>query len=78
MQQPNDLKTKFAATFSEIVKNHSERPFNQNAEKDTKHRGSRPEVFWNVDVLKNFERFTKKHLCRSLFICKVAGWISAA
>ena len=26
------------------------------------------------DVLKNFAKFTQKHLCRSLFFNKVAGW----
>ena len=26
------------------------------------------------DVLKNFAKFTEKHLCRNLFFNKVAGW----
>ena len=32
-----------------------------------------PEVFCKKDVLKNFESFTGKHLCWSLFFNKVAG-----
>ena len=48
------------------------------SEKDTKYRGSRPEMFYKIDFLKNFERFTGKHLCWSLFFNKVAGWTSAA
>ena len=35
-------------------------------------RCSRPEVFNKKDVLKNFTKFTGKHLCCSLFFCKVA------
>ena len=27
-----------------------------------------------IDVLKNFAKFTEKHLCRSLLLNKVAGW----
>ena len=38
-----------------------------------KHRTSRPEVFCKKDVLKNFAKFTGKHLCQSLFFNKVAG-----
>ena len=36
-------------------------------------RSSRPEVFCKKGVLKNFEKFTGKHLCHSLFFNKVAG-----
>ena len=32
-----------------------------------------PEEFCKKDVLKNFAKFTEKHLCQSLFINKVAG-----
>ena len=34
-------------------------------------RGSRPEVFCKKGVFKNFEKFTGKHLCQSLFFNKV-------
>ena len=40
---------------------------------ETKHRGSRAEVFYKVDCLKNFERFTGKNMCWSPFFNKVAG-----
>ena len=30
----------------------------------------------SIDVLKNFAKFTEKHLYRSLFFNKVAGWKS--
>ena len=36
-------------------------------------RSSRPEVFCKRGVLKNFSKFTGKHLCQSLFLDKVAG-----
>ena len=34
-------------------------------------RSSRPEVFCKKDVLRNFVKFTGKHLCLSLFCNKV-------
>ena len=37
------------------------------------YRSSRSEVFWKNGVLKNFAKFTRKHLCQSLFFNKVAG-----
>ena len=36
-------------------------------------RSSRPEVFCKRDVLRNFEKFTGKHLCQRLFFNEVAG-----
>ena len=36
-------------------------------------RSSRPEVFCEKGVLRNFAKFTGKHLCQSLFFNKVAG-----
>ena len=36
-------------------------------------RSSRPEVFCKNGVLRNFAKFTGKHLCQSLFFNKVAG-----
>ena len=36
-------------------------------------RSSRPEVFCKKGVLKNFTKFTEKHLCQNLFSLKVAG-----
>ena len=36
-------------------------------------RSSRAEVFYKKNVLKNFPKFTGKHLCQSLFFDKVAG-----
>ena len=38
-----------------------------------KHRRSRPEVFCKKGVLRNFTKFTGKHLCQSLFFNKVTG-----
>ena len=37
------------------------------------HRSSRPEVFCKKGALRNFTKFTGKHLCQSLFSNKVAG-----
>ena len=36
-------------------------------------RSSRPEVLCEKGVLRNFSKFTGKHLCQSLFFNKVAG-----
>ena len=36
-------------------------------------RSSLPEVFCKKGVLRNFAKFTGKHLCQSLFFNKVAG-----
>ena len=38
-----------------------------------KERRSRPKVFCRKGVLRNFTKFTRKHLCHSLFFNKVAG-----
>ena len=38
-------------------------------------RSSRPEVFFEKVVLKNFAKFTRKHQCQSFFFNKVAGEI---
>ena len=34
---------------------------------------SRPEMFYKKGVLRNFAKFTKRHLCQSHFFNKVAG-----
>ena len=39
----------------------------------TKHKSSRSQVFYKVDVLIYFAKFTGKNLCWSLFFNKVAG-----
>ena len=36
-------------------------------------RSSRPEVFCKKSVLRNFAKFTRKHLCQGLVFNKVAG-----
>ena len=36
-------------------------------------RSNRPEVFCEKGFLRNFVKFTGKHLCQSLFFNKVAG-----
>ena len=36
-------------------------------------RGSRPKVFCEKGVLRNFEKFTGKHPCQRLFFNKLAG-----
>ena len=37
-------------------------------------RSSRPEVFCKKVVLKNFAKFTEKHLCQSLFLIKLQAF----
>ena len=39
----------------------------------SKHKSSRPEVFCKKGVVRNFTKFTAKHLYQSLFFNKVAG-----
>ena len=36
-------------------------------------KSRRPEVFYKKSVLRNFAKFTGKHMCQSLFFNKVAG-----
>ena len=38
---------------------------------------NRREVFCKNGVLKNFSKFTGKHLCQRLFFNQVAGWSAA-
>ena len=40
--------------------------------KNNSDKSSHPEVFCKNGVLKNFAKFTRKHLCQSLFFNKVA------
>ena len=42
------------------------------------YRSSRPGVFCEKGVLRNFEKLTGKHLCQSLFLSKVAALRPAA
>ena len=42
------------------------------------YRSSRPEMFCKKSVLRNFAKFTIKHLCKSPFFNKVAGLRPAA
>ena len=37
------------------------------------YRSSHPDVFCEKGVLRNFTKFTGKHLCQNLFFNKVAG-----
>ena len=37
---------------------------------------SRPNVFCQKGLLRNFSKFTRNHLCRSLFFNKVAGSVT--
>ena len=39
----------------------------------TRCRSSRPEVFCEKDVLRNFAKFTGKDICQNLFFNKVGG-----
>ena len=44
-----------------------------NNENSSKLQKQRPGVFYKKGILKNFTKFTGKHLCQSLFLNKVAG-----
>ena len=41
---------------------------------ETTYRSSRPEVFFKKGVLRNFAKFTGKHLRQGLFFIEVAGY----
>ena len=41
--------------------------------RDAKLRSSCPEVFYKKGVLRNFPKFTGKHLCQRLFFNKAVG-----
>ena len=41
-------------------------------------RSSVSQVFFNIDILKNFVIFTGKHLCWNLFLIKLQTWRPAA
>ena len=43
------------------------------SEKGINQRSSRPDVFCEKGVLRNFAKFTGKHLCLSLFLNKIVG-----
>ena len=63
----------FSCEFCELFKNTGFVEDLQTAGYETPDRSSRPEVFCEKDVLKNFAKFTGKHLCQSPFFNKVAG-----
>ena len=56
----------FSINFPELLDNGGE-------SSPSFHRSSRLELSCKKGALKNFARFTGKHLCQSLFFNKVAG-----
>ena len=63
----------FACAFCELLKNTCFVEDLQTAGSETPGRSCRPEVFCEKGVLRNFSKFTGKHLCQGLFFNKVAG-----
>ena len=67
--------------ISERIKDHNGRDLKshilrhsvESGHANVSYRSSRPEVFCKKGVLRNFTKFTGKHLCQSLFFNKVAG-----
>ena len=59
--------------FGTFVLYQQKEPLQANLPNDYQrlHRSSRPEVFIKKGVLKNFAKFTGKHLCRSLLSIKL-------
>ena len=41
--------------------------------KNIRSRSSRPDVFYKKRAFENFSKFTRKHMCQSVFFDKVAG-----
>ena len=65
------IKTLFSsATFIKHFLLHQLSIYNKNSKETKKHPR---EVFYKKEVLKHFAKFTRKHLCRSLFFIKVTG-----
>ena len=63
----------FSYEFCELFKNTCFVEDLQTAGSETPDRSSRPEVFCEKGILRNFAKFTGKHLFQSLFFNKVAG-----
>ena len=63
----------FSCEFCELFKSTCFVEDLQTAGFQTQGRSRRPEVFYEKGVLRNFAKFTGKHLCQSLFFNKVAG-----
>ena len=75
-----DLQIVFAALFKSITCNFTSKLNDCTQRKSGKEpptgcRSSRPEMFCKKVVLRNFAKFTGKHLCQSFFFDKVAGQI---
>ena len=62
----------FSCGFCELFKNNCFVEDLQTACSETPDRSSRPEVFCEKSVLRNFAKFTGKHLFQSLYVNKVA------
>ena len=69
-----DLKNHFLPTWStSFLKLHLlRRPWCQFTESPI-HRSSRQELFCKKSVLRNFAKFTGKHMCQSLFFNEITG-----
>ena len=63
----------FSCEFCELFKNTCFVEDLQTAGSETPDRISRPDVFCEKGVLGNFAKFTRRHLCQSLFFNKFAG-----
>ena len=58
-----------------LCTNHKTKKYNPEDLFWAKTRSSRPEVFCKKGAIRNFAKFTGKHLCQSFFFDKVAGQI---
>ena len=61
----------FFKVFEQFLATHTQTVSSRNLR--FRYRSSRPEVFCKKGVLRNFAKFTGKHLCQSLFFNKVTG-----
>ena len=58
-------------TYADLVQTHIEEPVTY-----LRCRSSRPELFCKEGVIRNFTKFTEKHLRQSIFFNEVAGLMS--
>ena len=79
MKQVSVAKGKPKTVFYRCCKKYDQNSFNEALQNKISQpdlsfdRSSRLEVFCKKSVLRNFAKFTGKHLCQSLFFNKVAG-----
>ena len=69
---PDDI-SELLLTENLDIEDDDDLDLDENIDDSSDERSSRPDAFCQKGVLRNFAKFTGKHLCQSLFFNKVAG-----